>query len=397
MTAQGRRGGSRRRRSSDAGATTPAIDTGLIEPAATAGEPVADLLEDTTVALTGTHRGGALGRALPGALVGAFLVAGLVFGAASPGNPFGSERTGPAGAKESASNEGAGDGGVAIVQHGVYGDGDQPKATDEAKPTDGLGGDDPAETANPGEPGDESQPTAKPETEPDKTPKPEKPKPDEPDPTKQPSDHVWIELAIHDGHPYIEWGKCEGVDFDYYKVVRSSDESVSWPTGEGDELIGVVERGGERKAWDKHAPGGRKAWYRVFCVRATGDGYKVVGSSNTERIYVPEQPEPPDPVTLQLEAYVNEQGKVVLDWSACDCEDFGFYKVVRSTTNENPSYLPWTDGTEVIGVIENKHETAMLDELEPGVTAYYRVQCLGWVGDHKVLLGQSAVVAVTMP
>lgn len=402
MTTQGRRGGSRRRRSSDTQAVASAAAPAVIEPAAAlTAEPEVELLEDTTVPFTGTRRGGSLGRSMTGAVVGAFLVVGLAFGAAGPGGALGPKSDGPAAANESSPEGIMGAGSVTTAQHGGYDDGDESEAT--AKPEYDY----PDATAKPdgdegGDGGDSEKPeaTAKPDkpNKPEKPEKPDKEKPDKPDPDKEPTEHIKLELAIKDDHPLVEWGSCAGLNFDYYKVVRSTNSTVSWPGGDGDELIAAVEPGGQRKAWDKHAPHGVKVWYRVFCVRKSDDGYKVVNSSATERIWVPAEQEPPDPITLELEATVNGEGEVALDWSKCDCEDFGFYKVVRSTTNDNPSYYPWTDGTEVIGVIEDKYETDMVDTgLEPGETAYYRVQCLGWVNGEKVLLGQSAVVEVTVP
>jgi hypothetical protein len=225
-----------------------------------------------------------------------------------------------------------------------------------------------------------------------------------PDATKAPTaptGPIEIGLAIKEYHPRIEWGACTGVDFDKYKVVRSTNAAVTWPTGEGDELIAAVERGGARKAYDKHAPHDVKVWYRVFCVRHTEDGYKVVNASAAKSIAVPEEPAPPtppDPISLALEVSLSEGGKVVLDWSACEVDGFSFYKVLRSTTNDDPSYLPHHDGTEVIGVVGEMGATE-LEVWAPdgGVRAWYRVQCIGYSGDQKVLLGESGVVTVSMP
>jgi hypothetical protein len=72
--------------------------------------------------------------------------------------------------------------------------------------------------------------------------------------------------------------------------------------------------------------------------------------------------------------------------------------VVRSFTNENPSYLPGTEGTEVIGVIESQGTTQLTDgAVESGDTIYYRVQAIGYWYGQKILLGQTAVIAVTIP
>jgi hypothetical protein len=405
MTTQGRRGGSRRSRTTDTQAAAPiaAIDTAALEPAAAhLSDETAELVEDTTVAITGGRSGGSLRRALPGAIVGALLVVGLTFGAAGPGGAFGPKH--PDKSKDDAM---AHAGSVGYTEVGDEADSDKPKY--DGNP-DGVKDDayehvgDSDTTDKPdadGETGeadkDEPDPTDKPA--PEKTPKPgpeKTPKPAGPDPA--PVEHIALGLGIKEFHPMIEWGSCAGLNFDYYKVVRSKDSTVAWPAGENDALVAAVERGGYRKAWDKDAPHGKKVWYRVFCVRKTDGGYKVVNSSGTKGIEVPEEPAPPDPITLGLEAGIDDEGKVALSWSACEVDGFAFYKVVKSTWNENPSYLPWTDGTEIVAVVSEMHATELLDWApDPGVTVWYRVQCLGYVGDHKVLLGQSPVVSVTAP
>jgi hypothetical protein len=336
------------------------------------------------------------------------LVVGLAFGAAlGPGGAFGPSGERPSGDTAAVADSGAGHGGESSGEDGKDGDGNDGAWNDPEKtpkPETGDGDADPTK-----DPGDAVDPTAKPDVvEATPKPKPEataKPKPDatpkpteKPDPTKDQTDPIWVELAIVELHPKVAWGSCDGLDFDYYKVVRSTDSTVSWPAGNGDEVFAAVEAGGTRKAYDKNAPHAAKAWYRVFCVRKGEDGYKVVNASATKAIWVPEEPTPPDPVSLALSAEVNGEGKVVLDWSACEVDGFAFYKVVKSTSNDNPSYLPWTDGSEVIAVVEGKYATEWLDWApDSGHTAWYRVQCIGYGEYGKVLLGQTAVVAVTTP
>jgi hypothetical protein len=368
-------------------------------------EPSVELLDDHSMSIAGGHRGRGLARSMPGAVLGSLLVVGLAFGAAlGPGGALGpaSDRNDTQGDTAAAAANGGGSG--AGSYGGAYkGDGDSTKDDSawawhgEPDATTKPDVDEPDATKNP-----EAEPTKKPATEPKPTEKPRSeatPKPTEkPDPTKDPSDPIALTLAIKEYHPVLQWGSCDGLDFDYYKVVRSSDSTVTWPAGDGDEVFAVVERGGTRKAYDKHVSHGGKAWYRVFCVRKGEDGYKVVNASATKGIEVPEEPTPPDPVSLALDAWLTEGGKVALDWSACNVDGFAFYKVVRSDWNEDPSYLPWTDGSEVIAAISEMDATQLETSApESGHTAWYRVQCLGYMGDQKVLLGESAAVAVTVP
>ena len=88
-----------------------------------------------------------------------------------------------------------------------------------------------------------------------------------------------LTLSVKDGGVYIDWSDCKADGAEVYKVVRSSNSTVNWPAGDGDTLIAAVGIGEATAAWDKHAPAGKKAWYRVFCVRHTDDGYKVLVAS----------------------------------------------------------------------------------------------------------------------
>ncbi|HUG30716.1 MAG TPA: hypothetical protein VMQ65_09435 [Candidatus Limnocylindria bacterium] len=368
-------------------------------------EPSVELLDDHSTAIPGGHRGRGLARSMPGAVVGSILVVGLAFGAAlGPGGALGpaGDRNDAKGGTAAAAGNGGGSG--AGSYGGTYrGDGDFTK--DEFE-WEWHGGPDATAKPDVEQPDSTKKPEAEPTKKPDTAPKPtEKPRPDatpkpteKPDPTKSPSDPIALTLAIKEYHPVLQWGSCDGLGFDYYKVVRSSDSTVTWPAGDGDEVIAAVEQGGTRKAYDKYAPHGDKAWYRVFCVRKGDDGYKVVNASATKGIEVPEEPTPPDPIGIELHAWLTDGGKVALDWSACEVDGFAFYKLVRSDWNEDPSYLPWHDGSEVIAAISEMGATQLETSApDSGQTAWFRVQCLGYMGDQKVLLGESAAIAVTAP
>ena len=225
------------------------------------------------------------------------------------------------------------------------------------------------------------------------TPKPEP----TPEPTENPVVTLALSLSIKEGQPFLDWSACER-DFHYYKIVRSTNSSVTWPKGEGDSLAGVVGHDGKTALFDGDAPSGKKVWYRVFCVRETDAGWKVIGASPAKAIEVPaHEPDPePEPVAIGFEVGRSDGGGVSLHWEGCGGESFIAYKVVRSA-GPNPSYLPGTDGSQVIGVIENREATSLADnEVAAGQTWYYRVQCIGWMNDHKILLGQTAAIAITV-
>ena len=219
-----------------------------------------------------------------------------------------------------------------------------------------------------------------------------------PEPTAGDGAALALTVVIKEGHPFIDWSACTGVDFDYYKVVRSLDATVTWPVGDNDSKVAAVGKDGDTKAWDTSAPGGKKVYYRVFCIREKdGGGSVAVAASVVKGVTTPETEPAPDPVALGFEVDVTGEG-VVLHWEGCSSDVFAFYKVVRSFTNQNPSYLPGTDGSQVIGVIENRNVTQLTDgAVESGDTIYYRVQAIGYWYGQKILLGQTTVIAVTIP
>lgn len=203
-----------------------------------------------------------------------------------------------------------------------------------------------------------------------------------------------IEIGIVEGHPKIAWGECP-VDFDYYKVVRSTDSTVTWPAGSNDKVVGVVGPDGHRKVYDGDAPAGKKLWYRVFCVRSSGEGYVVVGKSATKSVVTPTAEPKPEPYVMGFTVAQTEDG-VVLEWEACTSDGFAFYKVVRSMTNTKPNY-PLNDGTEVIAVFEDHTKTRFVDtNVEPGQTWYYRVVSVGYWSGQKVTLGYTPVGSLTV-
>lgn len=197
-------------------------------------------------------------------------------------------------------------------------------------------------------------------------------------------------------HPYLDWSACSSDRFDLYKVLRSKDSTVTWPAGDNDAIVAAIGDRGQTAFKDADAPGGRKLWYRVFCLDKGADGYRVLAASAAKAIETPTPEPPPDPVSLSFEAAAGEGG-VLLDWESSGSDGFVYYKVVRSQSPD-PSYLPWTDGTQLIAVIENAGNSAFEDgDVASGQTWFYRVQAIGRWNDQKVVLGQTRVIEVTVP
>jgi len=257
------------------------------------------------------------------------------------------------------------------------------------------------------QPSQEPKPETQPEqVKPEPTPKPE-PKPvakPAPKPTEKPapkpvSDKLEIWTGDHDGKTKVAWSAFEGDGFSYYKVVRSSDAEATWPMGAGDELMAAIGDRWTTKAFDHGAPCNTEAFYRVFAVKATDAGYQVLASSAVsgavhECVDEPKpEPEPVEPYAMWLTAEQGEGG-VVLHWEACGTDAFAAYKVVRSTTNDNPTY-PLNDGTELMAAIGDANVTTFTDEnVEAGGTYFYRVLSMGNDGSWYVL-GKTGVVTVT--
>ena len=359
------------------------------------------------------------GASVPAAVGGALLVCAIAFGAAGHlGGPSATSAGDGAAANAggttiTAASEGGANGPDSRIGAGAGGDGatagadlgtepgsDQtaePGATDGADPVDGDGPTtETPDTTPTAEPTREPEPTAKPTPKPEPTPE----RTAEPAPKPTPEiGSVGLTVTLTDaGKPRVDWGSCTG-DWDLTKVVRSTNDGVTFPLGDGDSYAGVFGKDGPTAMTDGEVPAGKTIWYRVFCVRASGDGYVLVARSESRKITTPAaEPLPePDPVTLDGAAHVTDGGAVALEWGTCSSEAFAGYKIVRSAT-ENPSYLPATDGSVVLENRESATFTTFTDtSVEPGQTWFYRIQCIGWMNDHKILLGQTDVLSVTLP
>jgi hypothetical protein len=354
-----------------------------------------------------TRIGTRLGVSLPAALGAAVLVTAIALGAGAL-RPVLTDDTGrePAPAADQASKP-AGVDEPGKGDDSARGDGDTGQATtdptEKPVPTDEPAKTEPPEATEKPDAADE--PTAeKPEAT--MTPKPTA-KP-EPKPTAKPEPTAkagWLELAAKStdgGRVVLDWSRYGGDGFAWYKVVRSKDATAAWPLGEGDALVAAIDDRDTTIAKDADVPGGKTWYYRVFAVAKSETGYRILAASGVAKVAVPAvepkpSPEPtPEPYALGFDVEVTADG-VVLDWEDCGSDGFVYYKVVRST-GSNPSYLPWTDGTELIAVVEDAGTTSLTDEaVASGDTFSYRVQAIGVLDGQKVLLGQTAAIEVTVP
>jgi hypothetical protein len=206
-----------------------------------------------------------------------------------------------------------------------------------------------------------------------------------------------LNLQTGDGKVKLAWSVFEGDGFAYYKVVRSSDADVTWPTGTGDTLVAAVsDRWGTLV---KDFPPCNTNWYyRVFAVMSGESGYATLAASNVATAYIPCVVKPPPPPVYQMgfSAEVID-GQVHLTWEQGTSEGFGVYKVVRSQTNTDPKY-PLNEGTELIAAIGDSSVSSLVDgAVSSGQTWHYRVLSMANDGSGWYPLGMTPVLTVTIP
>jgi hypothetical protein len=239
-----------------------------------------------------------------------------------------------------------------------------PTGVPEAKPTE-------AATSEP----DKATPKATPKPTPKPTPKAT------PEPTTKPTatkdaGTLGLTLSIKETKVVIDFTACTAAKAEYYKVVRSTDSTVSWPTGKNDAGIAAIAIGDTTRAWDGSAPSGAKVWYRVFCVRHTDDGYTVLASTATKSIIAPSVPATPKPSAMGITA-TSMAGAVTIEWEGCASDGFKAYKVLRKTD----------DGTKsIVAEISSAGTTTFADTtVEAGRTYHYQVTAYAWWNDQKVV------------
>jgi hypothetical protein len=246
---------------------------------------------------------------------------------------------------------------------------------------------------------DHSRPDKTPIPEPTPKPQPvEQPKP-QPAPTAPPATVTGLALNLQtgDGKVKLAWSVFEGDGFAYYKVVRSSDAEVTWPTGAGDTLVAAVsDRWGTLV---KDFPPCNTNWYyRVFAVMSGESGYATLAASNVGSAFV-ECVVKPTPLPVYQMGFSAEviDGQVHLTWEQCSSDGFAAYKVVRSQTNPDPNY-PLNSGSELIAAIGDPSVTGFVDgAVSSGQTWHYRVLSMANDGSGWYPLGMTPVLTVTIP
>jgi hypothetical protein len=239
----------------------------------------------------------------------------------------------------------------------------------------------------------------KPEQPPAEQPKAEyQPKPDKPQPPA-PSGPMQLQAASGIGKVKLTWSTYTGGGFGYYKVVRSTDATVSWPAGAGDTLVGAISDP-YMNYFKDFPPCGTTFSYAVFAV--SGGDHQKLAASNTvsaaaqcEEVKEPPPPHP-DPTVLGF-ALTLVEGGVALEWEMCTGDGFIAYKIVRSQTNPDPTF-PLNAGTELATVVGNSSVTSWTDtNVMSGQTWFYRVVSVGSDASGWYPLGVTPVLTVTVP
>ena len=242
-------------------------------------------------------------------------------------------------------------------------------------------------------------PTAEPTAKPTAEPTVKKPA----DPTAAPTPatlKLTAKLSVR--KVVLTWTAYAGDDFAYYKVVRSSDKTASWPLGDGDTLVAAIDDQATLTFTD--CPPAGKTWsYEVFAVKSTDDGYAVLEPSNLVTVAVPALPKPtPQPTsscTISLSASV-KYGHVTLKWTKYRCDLFEDYVVVRSETNPKLDVPLPHEGTDPVAEIGEIGQLTWTDkDVQPGHTYYYRVMV--WNSQSfcngGTVLAKSGIVKVKIP
>lgn len=329
--------------------------------------------------------------AVPGAVGAALLVGAVAFGATALRGVADRAEPTPAAARPEF--------GVAVanarasqVRHDPAPDGTTPPTDPTASPTPS-----PTATAEP-------TPAEVAKADPTPTPKPQPVQTAKPVPTKPPAPPASNPAALalegwaQDSKAKLAWKPFQGAGFEYYKVVRSGDGMVTWPTTGDDELVGVI--GDPSATWYADKPPCGTPWfYAVFAVRSSDAGYMVLATSNVVSVTTACTPAPTPVVVKPLsgEAQAVAGQGILLSWEAYAGDGFSAYKVVRSLTNPDPRY-PLNDGTELIGVIGDAWQTSFLDgSVEPGQTWTYRILAVTSGPDGHVVIGETPALSATAP
>ena len=94
-----------------------------------------------------------------------------------------------------------------------------------------------------------------------------------------------LTLALVNGDVHASWTTCSASGFDSYALVRSTDSEIHYPPEDGDTVVAKISSRSTTSATDP-APSG-PAWYRLYCLTASGGETRTAATSATVKITVP--------------------------------------------------------------------------------------------------------------
>lgn len=321
--------------------------------------------------------------ALPTALAAAVLIGGIAFGASFQPSSSPTDAESTAGSSQAAVGPSATAAPVVVAGHKGPGD-----STYSDRKSGTVPGAHPSKSLDP-HPTDAIKPD--PTVKPTKAPEPKPAQKATPKPTVKPAANdagsLGLSLAVKETKVVIDFTACTAAKAEYYKVVRSTDSTVTWPAGKNDSGIAAIGIGDVTKAWDGGAPSGTKVWYRVFCVRHGDDGYVVLAASPAKSITAPDVPAAPQPSAMWVSA-TSADGTVTLTWEPSGTDGFKLYKVLRKAD----------DGTKsVVAELTSVDATTFVDAgVEVGRTYHYQVTAFAWWHDQKIVAGATDWVSVAV-
>ena len=344
---------------------TPADDGGI------------EYLEDRTRPIAARHTGSRFGVSLPGAIAGAFLITAIAFGAAlRPADPTNSQ--GSNGQPAIAADAGATTDGDPFA----HADGGTGTVTDKNPGADA----DPAIDEPKDEPADEPK-TDTTTTEPVKEPAPTK----APAPAALPLD---LGLKVDGATIVADWSACNVDGFYAYKLVRSTDGKITWPAGDNDTILAVIEDAGTTAFADTTAAKGKTYFYKVLAF-AKLDGAGYTACRTDLRSIAIDAPAPATGGTFGLTVGLVE-GKILVDWTACSAAGYDYYKVVRS--KDGNITFPAGSNDAVIAAVGPDGDTKAWDKEAPGgLTLYYAVFCVDKTEAGYVVLAATSVKSIATP
>lgn len=179
---------------------------------------------------------------------------------------------------------------------------------------------------------------------------------------------------------HLFWSPTSLENFKCYNLIRSCDDLGSsqasnkmTPASKTQEnnIIATITNQDNTSYVDTSAEKGNIYYYRVIAEDKNGNQI----FSNVVEVEADNHTPPPEPVTLSAAAQIDG---VHLSWTQSKDDDFRYYKIVRSSTNPEPTYEQ--DGK--IAYFNERTQTSFIDTgTIKGTKYYYRICVMDSIGN----------------